>query len=292
MTGSPWAAPATGRTIRAVPTALRRLAPLSLPLAIAVSIAGLSVHPTSAAALPAFDASTLAVAGTDLAVLVNQQRVAHGLVALPVDPRVRSMAVGRAETMAAMDALGHAGPDGSTTFDVIRASGMTWFGAGEVLAFNTYPDEPESIDQAVADWLASPDHAAILLSATYNYVGFAAAVSATGSRYYAGVLMELPDRTPGWVKARSATVAVVDSARSRVTVRWTGGDTRLQVLTAGIRDYEVQRRLAGGSWQSAGITTRTSLSVTLARRRSYEFRIRSRDRAGNRSAWSTLAVRT
>jgi hypothetical protein len=194
--------------------------------------------------------------------------------------------------MASMDALGHAGPDGTTTFDAIRASGMTWFGAGEVIAFNTAAGETDSTGQAVADWLASPIHASIVLSNDYNYVGFAAAVSATGNRYYAGVFLKLPDRTAGWARPGKASVAGVDASHARVTVRWTGRDTRLQVLTAGLRDFEVQRRLAGGSWQAFAITTHTSLSVTLARHRTWEFRVRSRDRAGHRSAWSALTVRT
>ncbi|MBI3747871.1 MAG: hypothetical protein HY262_03345 [Chloroflexi bacterium] len=264
----------------------------SLALAVGVAVAGLSAGPTRAAALSAFDVPTLALARADLASLINEQRAAQGLVALRVDPKVTAMAVSRAETMATMDALGHAGPDGRTVFDAIRASGMTWFGAGEVVAFNTYPGEPESTDRAVAGWLASATHASIVLSSDYNYVGFGAAVSATGNRYYVGVFLKLPDRTAGWASAGKATVAVASGTQVRVTVRWSGGDVRLQVLTAGLRDFEVQRRLAGGAWQSAGITTRTSLSVTLARGKTYEFRVRSRDKAGNRSAWSSVVVRT
>ncbi len=273
-------------------TVVRRLAPLSLLLVIGLTTAGMSAHPVSADTLPGLDPSTLDVAAADLTSLLNQARVAHGLVVLPVDPQAAAMARGRAEAMAAEDALGHVGPDGRTTFDVIRASGMTWFAAGEVLAFNNVPGEPESTTRAMTDWIASPVHAAIVLSSDYNYVGFAAAVSASGNRYYAGVFMKLPDRTPGWAKAGLTTRSVVSATTTRVTVRWTGADTRLQVLTAGLRDFEVQRRIIGGAWLSAGITTHTSLSVTLARGRSYEFRVRSRDRAGNRSAWSSLTVRT
>ena len=275
-----------------MPTSVRRLAAFSLTLAVGFTFVGLSARPAAAITLPAFDAATLSIARADLATIVNQQRVAHGLVAVRVDAQATALAASRAGTMAAMDALGHAGPDGRTTFDLIRASGMTWFGAGEVVAFNTYPDEPESTGQAVADWLASPTHTAIVLSNTYNYVGFAAAVSASGARYYAGVFLQLPDRTPGWAAAGPTTTAVVDSTTAKVTLRWTGGDVRLQVLTAGLRDYEVQRRLAGGTWQAVAITTRSSLSVTVARGHSYEFRVRSRDKAGNRSAWSSVSVRT
>ncbi|MGZ8438330.1 MAG: CAP domain-containing protein [Candidatus Limnocylindrales bacterium] len=275
-----------------MPTSTRRLVSLTLSLAVGLATAGLSAGPAAAASLPPFDVTTLALARADLTTLVNDQRVAHGLVALQVASTAAAMAVSRAQSMASMDALSHAGPDGQTTFDAIRASGMTWFGAGEVIAYNTNPGEPESTNRAVADWLASPTHASILLSGDYNYVGFAAAVSGTGNRYYAGVFLKLPDRTAGWARVGQVTRTILDASNSRVTVRWSGGDTRLQVLTAGLRDFQIQRRLAGGTWQSAGTTTHTSLSIMLVRGRSYEFRVRSRDKAGNRSAWSSVSVRT
>lgn len=274
-----------------MPAVLRRLVPLGLSVVLGLSLAGLHAGP-AAAGSPAFDAPTLLRARADLAAMVNQQRVAHGLIALQPDPEATAMAVSRAETMASMDELDHAGPDGRTTFDVIRASGMTWFGAGEVIAYNTSQSEPESTAQTMAGWLASPTHVSIILSTEYNYAGFGAAVSASGNRYYAGVFLKLPDRTPGWAKAGRVTVAVVSATKSRVTVRWTGGDTRLQALTAGLQDFEIQRRLAGGAWQSAGTTTHTSVSFTLARGHAWQFRICSRDRAGNRGAWSVAAVRT
>jgi uncharacterized protein YkwD len=270
-----------------VPTAARRLASPILAAVLGLSIAG----PVAAAGLPAFDAPTLLQARTDLVTKLNDQRVAHGLVALQVDPKATAMAADRAETMASTDTLGHAGPDGRTTFDAIRASGMTWFGAGEVIAWNTYPTESESTARVVSDWLASAVHESIMLSSDYNYVGFGAAVSATGIRYYAGVFLKLPDRTAGWAKAGPISVAALGATTSRVTVRWTGGDTRLQVLTAGLRDFEVQWRLAGGAWRAAVTTTRTSLSVALPRGQAYEFRIRARDKAGNRGAWSSVSIR-
>lgn len=266
--------------------------PLVLALSVGLSVAGLTAGPTAAVSLSAFDVPTLALARADLATLINDQRQAHGLVALQLDPAATAMAVSRAQTMASMDALGHAGPDGLTTFDVIRASGMTWYGAGEVIAFNTAPGESESTAQAVADWLASPVHSSIVLSSDYNYVGFGAAVSASGSRYYAGVVLKVPDRTPGWARVGRVTATPVSGTTSRVTVRWSGGDAVLQVLTAGLRDFEVQRRHPGGAWQTAGVTAHTSLSMTLPRGMAYEFRVRSRDRAGNRSPWSSASVRT
>jgi uncharacterized protein YkwD len=271
-----------------VPTVLRRLACPILAALIGLSIVG----PASAAGLVAFDAPTLAQARADLVSLVNAERIGHGLLPLRLDTSAVTLAASRADAMASMDTLSHVGPDGRTVFDAIRSSGMTWYGAGETLAFNTYPDEPSSTARTVSDWVASAAHLAILLSGDYNYVGFGAAVSATGNRYYAGVFLKLPDRTAGWAKTGTASAAAIDATHSRVVVRWSGADTPLQVLTSGLHDFEIQWRPAGGTWLSAGTTTRTSLVITLARGRSYEFRIRSRDNAGNRSAWSVVPVTT
>jgi uncharacterized protein YkwD len=271
-----------------VPTALLRLAS---PILAGVLI--LSVAPPAAAYPRAFDVATLVRAESDLATLVNDQRAGQRLVALRLDPEAKAIAQKRAETMAAMDTLSHIGPDGQTVFDAITAAGITSFGAGEVLARNTYPTEPESTRQAVSTWLASPSHRSIILSSDYNYAGFGAAVSSTtGNRYYAGVLLKAPDKTGGWTKAGAASVQVLDATKARVTVRWTGSDTRLQVLTAGLRDFEVQRRVAPGAWQSLGFRTGTSVTESLPRARTYEYRIRARDRAGNRGAWISISVRT
>jgi uncharacterized protein YkwD len=271
-----------------VPTAVARLAAPILAAVVGLSVAG----PAMAAGLPPFDVQTLDQAQIDLVTLVNQQRVAHGLIALQSDADATAFATRRAQAIASMGVLTHTGPDGQTVFDAIRASGMTWFAAGEILVWNNYPTEPDSTAHAVAAWLASPSHNAIMLSADYNYVGFGAAVSASGDRYYAGIFMKLPDRTAGWAAVGPVSVAALDATKSRVTVRWSGGDTQLQVLTAGLRVFEVQRRMAGGAWLSAGTTTRSSLQLTLARGHLYEFRIRARDNAGNRSAWTSAPVRT
>lgn len=288
-TASRYRCPPAGPHHGSVPAAVLRLAS---PVLAAILI--LSFAPPASATYPGpFDLATLARAETDLGTLINGQRTGQGLVALQLDPEAMAIAKKRAETMAAMDLLSHVGPDGLTVFDAINAAGITWMGAGEVLVWNNYATEPESTAQAVSAWLASPSHRSIILSSGYNYAGFGAAVSlATGNRYYAGVLLKSPDKTGGWTKAGSASVQVLDAMTARVTVRWTGSDTRLQVLTAGLRDFEVQRRVTGGTWRSLGFRTGTSVSESLPRTRTYDYRIRARDRAGNRGAWALVFVTT
>jgi uncharacterized protein YkwD len=269
-----------------VPTSLRRLAASAIAILLLVSLAG-----PAAAALPTFDLTTLAQAEANLVSRVNAERSARGLIGLQLDPAAVAIARERAETMAATDVLSHTNPDGSDVFDAIAAAGIPWFGAGEVIVWNSWPAEADSTTQAAAAWFASPPHASILLSSDFNYAGFGAAVSPTsGKRYYAGVILKRTDRTGAWAKVGASSQRVVDAGKAKVTVRWTGGDPRLQVLTAGLRDYEVQRRVKGGSWRALGYRTTTSVTETLPRNRTYEYRIRARDKAGNRGSWSTITV--
>ena len=269
-----------------MPTAARRLAPLLL--------AGLLLLPL-AAPVAAVDPSPTAVAartqdGLDLVTMTNRERTALGLVALRIDPRLMDIARDRAEVMAANEIMSHTEPDGRKVFDRLTDAGLTWYGAGEIIAWNNYP-AVYSTAESIRAWMASPGHHAIMVSTGYNYVGFGAAISATGRRYYAGVFAREPDHTGAWSRFRTTTKRSVDATHKRVTLRWAGGDTRLQVLTAGLRYYQVQRRHAGGAWHSWRATTATQRTVTWTRGRSYEVRVRARDRAGNWGSWHSLRIK-
>jgi hypothetical protein len=270
-----------------VPTAVRRLAASLFAALLLVSLAGPAM-----AALPVFDLTTIARAETDLGLLINQQRVAAGLIQLQVDPDAMAIARQRAETMAAADVLSHQNPDGTDVFDAIVAAGIPWFGAGEVIVWNNYPTAPDSTAHAVSAWMGSSPHRSIVMSGDYNYAGFGAAVSpVSGNRYYAGVFLKRTDRTAAWARVGTTATRIVDATHTQVTVRWTGGDPRLQVLTAGLRDYEVQRRVVGGTWRALGYRTTTSVTETLPAARTYEYRIRARDKVGNQGLWALLTVR-
>ena len=82
----------------------------------------------------------------------------------------------------------------------------------------------------------------------------------------------------------------IDARHKRVTVRWTGNDTRLQVLTSGLRYFEVE----GGGPVAPGTRgarrRRPAITASWVRGATYEFRVRSRDRAGNWGAWRRSAV--
>ena len=198
-----------------------------------------------------------------------------------------SIARDRARVMAANDVMSHTEPDGTSFVDRINAAHITWYAAGEIIAWNHYPAQ-YSTAEAISAWWASPGHHAIMASTGYNYVGFGAAMSATGKFYYAGVFAKTPDHTVPWARMGSVSMSTVDAHHKRVTVRWSGGDTRLQVLTSGLRYFQVQWRAVGGLWHAWTTSTATHKSITMVRGVSYEVRLRSRDHAGN---WGALADR-
>jgi len=71
------------------------------------------------------------------------------------------------------------------------------------------------------------------------------------------------------------------------TVRWTGDDG----AGSGVRRYQLQQRINGGSWSTISSSlTGTSKTFTLANGSNYEFRVRAFDRDGNTGAYATSAV--
>ena len=272
-----------GRDDHSVLTSTRRLVPLLLAGLLLVPLAG----PVSANE-PVTD-EVLAQAGRDLVTLANRQRTSRGLIALRTDPDLMAIARDRAEVMATNDVMSHTEPNGEKVFDRLTDAGLTWYAAGEIIAWNNYPTEYTTAE-AIRAWMASPGHRAIILSTGYNYVGFGAAVAADGKRYYAGVFVKEPDETAPWARPGTISKRSIDARHVRVTVRWSGGDTRLQVLTSGLRYFEVHWRAIGGAWHSWGTTTATARSVTFMRNVDYQVRFRSRDRAGNWGVWRTVSI--
>ena len=276
-------------------TSARRLVPLLLAGLLLAPTAGpvaADVMPLAAEARSnaQIDAAALLQDGVDLVTLTNSKRSALGLVALRADPALMAIARDRAGVMASNDVMSHREPDGTKVFDRMNDAGLTWYAAGEIIAWNRYPAE-YSTAEAIRAWMASPGHRAIMVSTGYNYVGFGAAISASGRRYYAGVFAKRPDHTGPWARFGRTSMSTVDATHKRVTIRWSGGDTRLQVLTSGLRYFQVHWRRAGGAWQSWGTTTATGKSTTFVRGVTYEIRVRSRDRAGNWGTWRTISVR-
>ena len=277
-----------------VRTTTRRLAPLLLAVLVLAPLAGpasaVTAEPVAAAPADRLADAVQTQAGRDLVLLTNSQRTAQGLVALRMDPDLMAIARARAEVMAREDVMGHAEPDGRTVIDRLTAANVTSYGFGEILAWNNYPTVQLSIRESIRVWMASPSHRTIMLSDDYNYIGYGAAVSASGKWYYAGVFVKQADKTVPWARLGAVSIRPVDVGHVRVTVRWSGGDIRLQVLTSGLRYFQIERRTVGGGWRSWVTTTATARSATFTRGVDQQVRVRARDRAGNWGAWRTISI--
>ncbi len=184
-------------------TFTRRLLPILFSGLLLVPLAG-----TVAAEdlPPPADDAALLQDGVDLVHMTNAKRESVGRVDLRMDPALMSIARDRARVMAANDVLSHTEPDGTTVWDRINAAHITWYGGGEIIAWNHYP-AVYSTAEAISAWWGSPGHHAIMVSTGYNYVGFGAAVSADGKFYFAGVFAKLPDHTVPWARMGSVSDA-------------------------------------------------------------------------------------
>lgn len=269
-----------------MPQRLHRLASLAL--------AGLLLATLTPAAV-ASDDLTVEQAEAKVASLLNGQRTAIDRVPLRVDPRLAAIARSRSEDMAAKDYFSHQQPDGDWAWDLMTAAGIRWFGAGEIIAWNTWGTLADSAVSASRQWHDSSAHYKLLTSADYNYFGVGLAVDDDGKKLWTVVFMKGPDRTGGWSRFTTSSNATADTLstastgeRRSVTIRWRGGDVRLQVLTSGFASFQVQRRRPGVTdwtnmyWE----TTRTETVRSLYKGQLYEFRIRARDKKGNVGRWS------
>jgi uncharacterized protein YkwD len=266
----------------------RRLSPLALAFLLIVGLV------PSAFADETADVSASAVLAAEKSVmtLTNRRRASAGLVSLRWDGRLAELARERAAYMARTGEFSHTQANGTDVFDMIVDAGISWYGAGEIIAWNTAAPLDYSAAFAVQGWMGSPSHEAIVMSSGYNYAGFGLAISSSGKRYWAGVYLKGPDRTGAWAKIVSVSKSTLSRSYVRVTVKWSGRDVRLQVLTSGLRYYQAQGRRKGGSWHDYGTTTSTSKARRWHRNGTYEFRVRSRDKAGNWGAWVTTTIKT
>ncbi len=283
------------------------LAPLAFALVIAV---GALVAPTGPAARPALGAAqpvtgqpvadaanaadlSLAAAESNLVSMINADRAAAGLRPLRVDTRLSAIARERSASMAAAGRLSHVQSDGRTMVDLIRANGITWYAAGETIGWNNRSSLPASTSVVNQDWMNSAEHAAIIRSTAYNYLGVGLSLTARGNRYWTAIFIRGPDRTAPWAKMVAPTAgsyATLLSGRGvrHVTWNWTGDDRPLAALTSGLRSFEVQRQVDDGAWVSIWTSTtscRWSSSVWVGHR--FSVRVRARDRAGNVGDWSS-----
>jgi hypothetical protein len=235
------------------------------------------------------DALTIDQAEAEILRLINVDRTNAGLVAVRRDSRISAIARARSVDMVTKDYFSHIQPDGRNAFDMINAARISWYTAGEIIAWNNYPTLATSAGSANEGWLNSPPHKDIIMSSNFNYVGVGLAVQeATGKKYWTAVFLKGPDRTGAWARMGTTSIGVRSAGKRMIRVRWSGGDVRLSILTAGLSSYQVQRRIDGGSWRTIATTTSSYVRRSLSVGHRYQFRVRAIDRRGNRGSWTIV----
>ena len=269
----------------------RRPSPALLGLALALALLA-TLAPTRAAIVGA-TTDDEAAAEAKVFSLLSKDRTELGLVPYRRDPRLQELARQRSAEQAAAGEMTHELPEGGMVWDRFDEAGVTWYAAGEVIARNLTDDPITSAALAYWSWKNSPGHRAILQADDLNYIGIGVATDpSTGRRYFTAIVVRGPDRSGAVGRISSVSRTDRTATKGEVAVRWRGADLRLQVLTAGLKDFQVQRRRAGGDWVTIRTgTTSTRLSQWLTRGVRYEFRVRARDKKGTYGSWSTpLAV--
>ena len=216
--------------------------------------------------------------------LLNQDRAAAGLRALRVDLRLGVLATNRASEMAATGDLSHTSYGGQIE-SAVAGTGVAAYSTGEVVGMTTAATGPAAAAYIYGLWKASPVHWALMTSAAYNYLGIGTAVStSTGGTFASIVFAEAPDITPPVVSMTRAAVKGTTASFS-----WTGSDRLLQTHTSGLRNFDVEYRVDGGTWKMLREQTTTTSIVLAGRPRghAYSIRVRDRDRRDNMSAWSS-----
>lgn len=112
----------------------------------------------------------------------NQYRSRHGLSSLTLDSALTKAACHRSLEMAAEGVLSHTRPDGSTPFDLMRIYGISYYTAGENIAYTM--GYGVNAGQAAQMWYDSPGHRANMLHEDFGKIGIGIAVTKKHEVYY------------------------------------------------------------------------------------------------------------
>jgi uncharacterized protein YkwD len=116
--------------------------------------------------------------------LINRERARERESPLRVDGHLRLAAQEHSEEMVTREYFDHAGPNGETLLERIRASGYlhsprSGYAIGENIAWGTLTlATPRAI---VAAWMASPEHRANILNPSFRDTGIGVAPEAPSS---------------------------------------------------------------------------------------------------------------
>jgi len=214
---------------------------------------------------------------------MNRDRAAAGLVAYRRDHGLAVVAGRRAARMASRRILSHSVAGGNLSGE-LRAAGVQSYTWAEAIGTSSYPWGSKAASNLYSMWKRSAPHRALMMSTGYNYIGIGVVRASNGSSWASIVFSDSADHTG----AGSRGVSVSKSGTT-IAYAWTGADVRLQRRTSGLRSFDVQYRVDGGSWITIrnDTSTYTLALADRARGHTYGFRVQAADHRGNLGSWSS-----
>jgi len=205
--------------------------------------------------------------------------------------------VARAESrdMIERNYFDHRDRQGRYADDHLRRAGIDFSRVGEIIAWGRGDDLLRSADEAVSLWMHSAVHKRQILT---DNVYFGAGVATDGRTWkWTVIFITAPDRTPPSSRFTSTESLGTESAEAggagELTLRWTGYDPLLVKGTAGLRGFDLERRVPEGVWQRIRtVTTSRSYTTQQPPGTTFEFRLRARDDRGNIERWSAPVTLT
>jgi uncharacterized protein YkwD len=260
------------------PARRRRLAILVTAALATVTMLSVMAAPVSAGTAYDMEQQILA--------LMNKDRAARGLVPYRKWSAVAALAGDRAARLASKNTLSHSAAGGNIGTS-LNSRGIQWYGYGEAIGMTGYRWGSDAASHLYSMWKGSPGHAALMYSASYNYVGIGVAYRSSNRTTWASIVfVESKDHT-GAVASKGS----IGSQSTTISFSWSGYDPKLQKHTAGLRSFDLQYRVNGGSWRTIRDNT-TASSITLTDRvrgRWYGFRVQAADQRGNLGSWTSEA---
>src|SRR5207237_7233594 len=124
--------------------------------------------------------------------------------------------------------------------------GVQKYNYGSMESWSSYTWGDQAIASIESGWKQHSTEWAKLMSSTLNYVGIGVAYRSSNHSMWVTVFeTESKDRTSPWARTGSAA-----RSGSTVTWSWSGGDTKLQSHTAGLKNFDVEYRVDAGTWTS------------------------------------------
>jgi uncharacterized protein YkwD len=212
--------------------------------------------------------------------LINRRRESRGLRPFRHDSRVADLARAKSQDMIDRGYFDHRDRQGHYVDYHLDHAGIRYSQVGEIIAYGHGGDVIPSAAEAVDLWMHSAPHRRLIVGGT-NYFG--AGVSTNGRVWkWTVIFITARDHTDPRASFSSTQVdgQVVD-------LRWSGSDPRLVTGTAGLRGFDLERRVPGGAWKRIRNATRNrTYEREYSPGMTFEFRLRARDNAGNIGRWT------